>query len=166
MPEVDLTNAPWGVQQLPLYRGIPVPYTAKWNGDVPDFKDLDHERWVRALTQRLCGVCGRPLLPEPMEMAFIGGERSMQTRMFNDPPMHKSCAEWVFKLCPFVGGDKDYSASTKDARTPLEARDRPAEMFMGITRGFRVGKLQGVPVIQADSWIRVVPGAEILGEPT
>lgn len=41
-------------------------------------------------------------------MYFVGGELAVVNRLFFDPPMHKECAEFSLKVCPFLAFKKGY----------------------------------------------------------
>jgi hypothetical protein len=116
---------------LPVVAGMPVPFFVTWFDGVPDFRVPDTEKVAECLKFRLCGICGRKL---GEHMYFIGGPLSKANKLFNDPPMHKACAEFSSRVCPYLTGKRQgYSrrAVPDKARvTKLMAHGRPAELFI------------------------------------
>lgn len=87
---------------LPVWKGLPVPFTVLWVDGVPDFRVIDHEKKRQCVMQRLCAICGHKL----GEYAwFVGGPKSLtESNLFSDPPQHKQCAEYAIQTCPFLSG--------------------------------------------------------------
>lgn len=99
---------PKRLQKRPKFHGIPIPFTALIRPDgTPDFKVTDRRSWNACVTANRCGLCGEKLLKK--QYYFIGGELSCQSGIFYDPPMHRECAEYAFKVCPFLACQKGYS---------------------------------------------------------
>lgn len=62
---IDLSkvNAPARIQALAKdARGYPIPYGVTWENGVPDFRVIDDRKWIEAVKNRLCGLCGSALL--------------------------------------------------------------------------------------------------------
>ncbi len=127
--QVDLTTLPTRMLSLPRDhdRGdIPVPYFVAWipqcSGcstptrdkeqehpgicvcggaiyDKPDFRVMDPKKWVRAVRDKLCWVCGHPL---GKFMTFTVGPMCGINRTSSEPPSHRECAEWSARNCPFL----------------------------------------------------------------
>ncbi len=117
---------------LKTYGGYPVPFTQLWASGAPDFRAVDIEHCARCLRDRLCAICGRRL---GEYCYFIGGPLSKKNRLFVDPAMHKQCAEFASRVCPFLSGQKlEYSnrpAEHKDALvTKVPMTPRPDTMFI------------------------------------
>jgi hypothetical protein len=104
MPERPTIPLPPRVSKLPMFRGLPVPYVTfvDPNTGQPDFRVLDLERQQQCIREKMCGICGEPL---GKFIAFIGGPGSGRSHVFTDPGMHRSCAEYTAKVCPFVSRD-------------------------------------------------------------
>jgi hypothetical protein len=101
-PEIPAT-----LQHRPLWNGFVIPFSTYVTPEgKPDFKVTDQEAWIRCARYRLCGICGQKLFAE---MFFIGGEASMESGLFFDPPMHEACARYSFSVCPFLSGKKGYA---------------------------------------------------------
>jgi len=104
---------PERLSKRPVFQGMPVPFTALITNGVPDFRTTDHANWLICATTRVCGLCGEPLsLSHPV--CFIGGEKSATSGFFYDPPMHEECAEYAFKVCPFLACLKGYSKAAQE----------------------------------------------------
>lgn len=102
---------PKSLARRPRFRGFPIPWTVKMlPGGIPDFKEIDDQKRQRALTKRLCGLCGASL---PKVVAFVGGPIAARQGQYFDPPMHEDCAVYAAKVCPHLALGKDYAASTK-----------------------------------------------------
>ena len=149
------------LSHLPTHNGMPIPATVfvAENG-VPDFRVTDHRKWHKIVMNRLCGICGEPL---GKVVAFIGGEKSMESRFFFDMAMHEQCAEFSARVCPFIALGKSYSmrdmpkGATEIASIPDVKADR-----MGIMRclDYRRVMFKGDPniylearYIQSVTWI-------------
>jgi len=58
----ELEALPARLHFLPVdERGYPVPWFVAWRDGKPEFRAMDGEKWVRAVAQRLCWVCGEQL---------------------------------------------------------------------------------------------------------
>lgn len=86
-------------------RGYPITFITWINPEtgVPDFRVTDAERLAMVLRRRLCGLCGVPL---GGNVFFIGGPLSVESGAFTDPPMHRECARYALRVCPFLAVPK------------------------------------------------------------
>lgn len=136
------------VEKLKRFAGLPVPYfaTVAPSGK-PDFTQMDPQKWLAAVTHKLCNVCGQKLGDVCW---FIGGERSAESKLFADPPMHHACALASIELCPFLNGKRQHY---RDAPTLAiqQTHERPARMHLlrDFTKNFQVVRAGNVPVIFA-----------------
>lgn len=80
-------------------RGYPVPWFVKWYDGKPDFRIVDSEKFIRAVRDELCFVCGGKL---GKFRAFVGGPMAILQMVSAEPPTHHSCAEFAVKACPFL----------------------------------------------------------------
>lgn len=97
-PELD--PLPPRMRVLPVdARGYPVPWFVATINGVPDHRVADREKWVRAVKERRCWVCGIAL---GVHVAFVIGPMCGINRTTSDPPSHLECAEWAAKNCPFL----------------------------------------------------------------
>ncbi|MFZ0804142.1 MAG: hypothetical protein WAN70_18395 [Terriglobales bacterium] len=141
-----LFSTPAFLSHLPVVAGMPVPVFVTWFDGVPDFRVPDTQKVAECLKLRLCGICGRKL---GEHMYFIGGPLSKANKLFNDPPMHKACAEFSSRVCPYLTGKRqDYSRRAvpdKTRVTKLMAHGRPAELFIlkARTKDLALTQVQG-----------------------
>lgn len=80
-------------------RGYPIPFFVKWIDGKPDFRVLDNEKFIRAITEKRCSVCGNPL---GRYKSFVGGPMNVLQMISGEPPMHLACATFSVKACPFL----------------------------------------------------------------
>jgi hypothetical protein len=90
------------------HRRFPVPWFVQWFRDgepceygqgEPDFRIADEHKFVRALKQKLCWVCGEQL---GVHLAFVIGPMCAVNRITSEPPCHLECAEFSARACPFL----------------------------------------------------------------
>lgn len=141
-------------------RGYPIPFTVKFGPDgLPDFRVVDENRWLEAVTERRCGICGGRLHGH---VAFVGGPRSMRHSLFYDAAMHPGCARYAVQVCPFIAAPK-FAYSRAEPNMPgvsivtLETATttRPDYFGLGITRGFTVVQNGPEPALKAYEWAGV-----------
>ena len=84
-------------------RGYPVPWFVKWIDGKPEFRIMDEDKWIRAVKQRLCWVCGQRL---GVNLCFVLGPMCGVTRTTSEPPCHRDCAQWSARNCPFLAMPK------------------------------------------------------------
>jgi hypothetical protein len=98
----ELTKLPPRILMLPVFRGYPVPWFVAYpdgpEGE-PEFRTADRTKWVRAVKERLCWVCGQQL---GSWLAFVLGPMCGITRTTSEPACHRECAEWSIHNCPFL----------------------------------------------------------------
>jgi hypothetical protein len=96
---------PERMKHLPIdERGYPVPWFVGWiDENTPEFRSMDYKKFIRALKEKLCWVCGNPL---GRHLAFVLGPMCTITRTTAEPPSHRECAEWSVKACPFLSKPK------------------------------------------------------------
>lgn len=109
----ELQALPPRLQRLPVdARGYPVPWFVQWvrpgtvepvSSDTPDavpeFRLMDQAKWVRAVQERRCWVCGDTL---GVYLTFVVGPMCGLNRTTAEPPCHRDCAEWSARNCPFL----------------------------------------------------------------
>jgi len=97
--------------QIDPERGYPVPWFVQWIDGKPEFRLGDSEKYLLAIKQKLCWVCGESLALDGKGklmhvhdrlMAFVIGPMCCINRISGDPPSHPECAEWSVKGCPFL----------------------------------------------------------------
>jgi hypothetical protein len=154
-----VTTIPVFLSHLPLYHGLPVPFTAMVVDGVPDFRVVDPAKVVGCVQEKICAICGVRL---GEFCSFIGGPLCKENHLFADPAMHEHCAEYAAKICPFVSGNKtEYSVRPIDESKVKVIEEasavRPTTMFILRTRTKTVKLVQheGTVLIQAGRWARV-----------
>jgi hypothetical protein len=100
----------------------------------PNFKAHDEVARARCGALKLCQLCGKPM--EGL-MAFAGFRRSVERRIFGEPPAHPECMEFAFESCPFLAG-KGYAEGWQGAAREagyivLQPEEPPEEMGILIT---------------------------------
>jgi hypothetical protein len=130
----------------PVYRGLAIPYmTFVGNDGIPDFKVNDEAKRISCLVHGLCAICGKRL--DENMIVFIGGPLCVHHRLFMDPAMHRECALYCTRACPYLsradGGHSD--AAPRHAGDPavkVEFREevsigRPSKMALYCCRGYQ-----------------------------
>lgn len=148
---INLADVPMPVRIARLARdarGYPIPYAVMYRSDgTPDFRAIDPEKWMRAARHRRCGICGDVL---GAHLAFVGGPRSIENRLFTDLPMHRDCAIYALQVCPFLAAPSfEYSRKLPEgtAINNHVATDRPPLFGLGICRGFQLVRLPGNDIV-------------------
>jgi len=96
----ELTPLPPRMIGLPVdERGYPVPWFVPWHDGKPEFRAMDARKWVRAVKQKLCWVCGGRL---GQHSAFVVGPMCLVNLANSEPPSHLQCATWSAINCPFL----------------------------------------------------------------
>jgi hypothetical protein len=96
----DIPAPPKFMQQLSIdERGYPVPWFVEWVNGKPEFRAMDGRKFVRAIKERLCWVCGNPLNGQ---MVFVIGPMCAVNRINAEPPCHRDCARYSAAACPFL----------------------------------------------------------------
>ena len=80
-------------------RGYPVPFFVAYVNGKPDLRIADNDKRNRCTKERLCWICGEKL---GKYLAFVIGPMCALNRISAEPPMHKECAEYSVRVCPFL----------------------------------------------------------------
>jgi hypothetical protein len=117
--------------------GKPIPYVQAFYPDgTPNFTLLDPHKVAIAAKDRLCGLCGEKLT---YWIAFIGGPKSWEGRMFLDTGMHEDCAEAAMFLCPYIflpKTNRSKKAEKEGVAPDGFVGEKPSHWLMGITRDY------------------------------
>lgn len=103
-------------------KGAPIPYFVRYFDGKPDFRYVDPQKILTACIKNLCFLCGEPL---GRHRAFLIGPTSTLSRVSAEPPMHRDCAEYAVKACPFL---TDPDRGRRQTKMPEGIRD-PAGTF-------------------------------------
>jgi hypothetical protein len=156
-PKIEIPDF---LSHLPIYAGFPIPYSTFVHEGKPDFRVTDMLRWDKCAREKLCGVCGKKL---GEFCYFVGGGQTLKYRLFFDPAMHKPCAEFSSKICPFLNGRKTEYRPLDVLKAPegfvLQKVDvvsdiRPDEMYILKARTSKVDlvRYQGKLLIRAEKF--------------
>lgn len=100
----DLTALPVRMSQLPVdERGYPVPWFVDWLDGKPEFRAMDQRKWIRAVKEKLCWVCGGKM---GVNKAFVAGPMCGINRTSSEPPSHLECARYSAVNCPFLNNPR------------------------------------------------------------
>jgi len=80
-------------------RGYPVPFFVAEIDGKYDFRIADEQKRIRCVQERLCWICGERL---GRYLAFVIGPMCAINRISAEPPMHRDCAEYSVRVCPFL----------------------------------------------------------------
>jgi hypothetical protein len=97
----ELPALPERMERLPIdARGYPVPaFVANVNGE-PDFRIADGAFKEHAQRNGLCYVCGQPFTTR--HRWYVIGPMSVVNRTTSEPAVHRECALFSVKGCPFL----------------------------------------------------------------
>jgi hypothetical protein len=146
------------LSHLPVYAGLPVPFTQLFVNGIPSFRAIDGEKVYECIRFIRCGICGLDL----EEFAcFLGGPLSKDNHIFIDVWMHENCARFASRACPFVSGSKmEYSGRPVSDEMHVElavAAIRPSAMYLmkARTADCMPAKMGESLVIHAGKWLGV-----------
>lgn len=171
-PEIQMPDRIAALPQDPE-RHYPVPFfVASVNGK-PDFRIADEEKRIRCVKERLCWICGEKL---GRYIVFVIGPMCAINRISAEPPMHRDCAEYSVRVCPFLlnpnqkRNPKKVDAELGEPPGIMIARN-PGCMVIWITTSYSIVRDQvdrvlfGVGPPTALSWVaegRPATRAEVL----
>ena len=78
----------------------PIPWFVDTSTGVPDFRVIRRRGVEQAFDQRLCWVCGTPMMVR--FKAFVVGPMCAVNRTSAEPPSHRDCAIYSAQACPFL----------------------------------------------------------------
>src|SRR5580704_14496524 len=100
----ELEDLPSRMKTLPIDdRGYVVPWFVAWHDGKPEFRAMDGGKWVKAIREKLCWVCGERL---GRWMTFVAGPMCGINRTSSEPPCHLECARWSSRNCPFLNNSE------------------------------------------------------------
>jgi hypothetical protein len=141
----ELEPLPRLMQHLPVdpERGYVVPWFVDWLDGKPEFRAMDRNKYVKALRQRLCWVCGQPLATR---FAFVAGPMCGINRTSSEPPSHLECARWSARNCPFLSNpdmarrqdERVNDTLTREAAPGFAITRNPGVAMVWITREYEL----------------------------
>lgn len=128
----ELETLPIRMRSLPLdARGYPVPWFVAWVDGAPEFRAMDPSKWLLAVRDRRCWVCGGAL---GVYLTFVIGPMCGVNRTTSEPACHLDCAQWSARNCPFLS--RPHAVRREDSATePLkvERAGVPIDRNPGVT---------------------------------
>lgn len=129
-------------------RAYPVPWFVAWIDGKPVFKAADGAKLATAIKFRRCWICGQPL---GKWLAFVVGPMCTVNRVSAEPPMHKDCANYSVRVCPFL-------LNPKQKRNPKEIRsEEDPNLQMSKPGGIMLERNPGVMALWLTSSYQLVP---------
>lgn len=99
-----LEPLPTRMQNLSIdERGYVVPWFVAWIDGKPEFRAMDQAKFIRAIKQKLCWVCGEKL---GVNLCFVAGPMCGVNRTSSEPPCHLECGRWSARNCPFLSNPR------------------------------------------------------------
>lgn len=150
---LDWAGMPLSMRALPVdQRGFPVPWFVQWIEGKPEFRVMDQTKYIRAIRESLCWVCGDKL---GKTKAFVAGPMCGINRTSSEPPSHMACAIWSAKNCPFLSNPRmvrreDETVNNQKLRecaAGMAITRNPGVTMVWLTRTFEVFYHNG-PLIQ------------------
>lgn len=141
---VNFETLPARMQSLPVDdRGYPVPWFVAWVDGKPEFRAMDPEKFVRAIREKLCWVCGERL---GVHVCFVAGPMCGINRTSSEPPSHLECAKWSAENCPFLSNprmvrredDQINNERLRENAAGIALARNPGVAMLWITRQFEV----------------------------
>jgi hypothetical protein len=142
-----LEPMPPRIARLPLdERGYPVPWFVAWTDEgKPEFRAMDLEKFVRAIKEKRCWVCGDVM---GVHVVFVAGPMCGINRTSSEPPCHLECARWSARNCPFLSNPNMVrredevinNASLREQAAGCAIARNPGVAMLWITRSFEIFK--------------------------
>ena len=129
-------------------RGLPIPFVVYRDvKGAPHFSVNDTAAVDEVLEKKLCGLCGKPLLPGQIWFAGGPGSSFMADGMYIDPFMHEDCGRYAMQVCPFLAAPnyrrvEGRTLKAEDVHASVEVYDnqiappRPVLFAFARTAGF------------------------------
>ncbi len=145
---------PRRMQKLPVdERGYVVPWFVAWENGKPEFRAMDGAKFIRAIREKLCWVCGELL---GVNVCFVAGPMCGINRTSSEPPSHVECAQWSARNCPFLGNpqmvrrqdENINNAKLCENAAGFALSRNPGVAMLWITRTYDIFKTETGPLIQ------------------
>ncbi len=145
-------------------RGYIIPWFVDYIDGKPEFRAMDQRKWIAAIREKLCWVCGGKL---GIHVTFVAGPMCGVNRTSSEPPSHRDCALWSAMNCPFLSNprmvrreDEQFNNQTAAEKVAGFAITRnPGVTMLWNTRQFDVFKTETGPLItmgepESVEWLR------------
>ena len=161
----ELTPLPPRMRHLPVdARGYVIPWFVAWVDGVPEFRAMDPRKWMAAVKQKLCWVCGTSL---GAYQAFVVGPMCLVSLTSREPPSHLQCATWSAQNCPFLSRPHMVRRENDLPETAIPPAGigitrNPGVTAVYVTRGFRIfNDDKGQPLLRmSEEWTAIEWWAE------
>ena len=130
-------------------RGLPIPFVVYRDvTGAPHFSINNVAAVDQVLDHKLCGLCGKPLLPGQIWLIGGPGSTFLEGGMYIDPFMHQACGRYAIEVCPFLAAPsyarrvEGRTLKQTDAHDDMELHDnqiappRPDFFVQARTTGF------------------------------
>lgn len=132
-PELEILPARMSDLKLDE-RGYPIPWFVDYREDgTPEFRAMDPKKWLRAVREKMCWVCGGRL---GRFLTFVAGPMCGINRTSSEPPSHLECAEWSARNCPFLNNPE-----------AIRREDKDVHKLSGIVGGVAITRNPGVTML-------------------
>lgn len=140
-----LPPIPWHLRNRPVERGMSVPFFCEYIDGHWDFRIADGRIMRRCVNERLCWICGYPLIEK---LAFAIGPMCAVNRTNAEPPSHRACAEFAILACPFLNQTEKRRRSggiPAEALEPvgLPIMRQPGVSCLWVTKAYRMFNAPG-----------------------
>jgi hypothetical protein len=128
--QIDWRSLPFrmrGLKRDPKRGNVPVPWFVPWIGDTPEFRAMSPYKWMKAITDKLCWVCGEKL---GATMAFTIGPMCGINRTTAEPPGHPECARWSACNCPFLANPRMVRREDETMNAEIQAALMPGHAIL------------------------------------
>jgi hypothetical protein len=109
MPNPETPAIPRALADQPLLGGLVVPWISARAGGRFLLGAIDADRTRRALLERRCGVCGRPLGDR---LVLLARESDLRRQRVSEPALHPVCAAYTMDACPMIAGRLEHYRSS------------------------------------------------------
>lgn len=149
-----LQEVPSRLTSLPIDdRGYPVPWFVAWEDGKPEFRAMDPTKFIRAIRDKLCWVCGEKL---GVRFTFVAGPMCGINRTSSEPPSHPDCALWSAINCPFLSNpnmvrredERINNAALRDNAAGMAITRNPGVAMLWKTREYEVFRADNGYLIQ------------------
>lgn len=145
---------PVRMRNLPVdERGYVVPWFVDWVNGKPEFRAMDREKFVRAIKEKLCWVCGERL---GVHVCFVAGPMCGINRTSSEPPSHVECGQWSARNCPFLNNPRAVrredeainSSNLRNNSAGIALTRNPGVTMLWVTRSYEIFRTDTGPLIQ------------------
>lgn len=132
-------------------RGFVVPWFVDWRDGTPIFQAYDRRKYIAAINERRCWLCGDKL---GAYMTFVAGPMCGINRTSAEPPCHHACATFAAKACPFLTTPhavrREGALKGQDKKSPGgDAIERnPGVTLLWTTKSYRMQRVSNGHVVR------------------